>query len=69
MVPERFNAASFFIDRHLAEGRGGEAIFRFGGRPVTYAELAARIHLLITTSPEEAELFLHELALPAPSPR
>lgn len=38
--PERFNAATFFVDRHLAEGRGARTVFRHAGRTVTYAELA-----------------------------
>ena len=41
-VPERFNAATHFLDRHLAEGRGGRTAFRFRGRPITYAEVAVR---------------------------
>jgi benzoate-CoA ligase len=38
--PEHFNAADFFVDRHLAEGRGGRTAFRFRGRSLTYAALA-----------------------------
>jgi benzoate-CoA ligase family protein len=41
-VPERFNAAAFFLDRHLAEGRGDRIAFRYRGRNVTYAEVATR---------------------------
>jgi benzoate-CoA ligase len=37
---ERFNAATFFVDRHLVEGRGHRTAFRHAGRAVTYAELA-----------------------------
>src|SRR5215813_1845847 len=38
-LPERFNAASWFIARHVAEGRGGRvAIVRDEGE-TTYAEL------------------------------
>ncbi|MEK6666097.1 MAG: benzoate-CoA ligase family protein [candidate division NC10 bacterium] len=43
-VPERFNAAAFFADRHLAEGRGSRTVFRYRGRAVTYAELAERVN-------------------------
>ena len=39
-LPEHFNAATFFVDRHLAEGRGGRTAFRFRGRSITYAEVA-----------------------------
>jgi benzoate-CoA ligase family protein len=39
-VPDWFNAATFFVDRHVAEGRGGRTVFRHAGRRATYAELA-----------------------------
>jgi benzoate-CoA ligase len=39
-LPESFNAATFFVDRHLAEGRGGRTAFRFRGRSITYGEVA-----------------------------
>ena len=39
----RFNAAAFFVDRHLEEGRGGRTVFRFEGHAVSYAELAERV--------------------------
>jgi benzoate-CoA ligase family protein len=41
-VPERFNAAKLFLDRHLDEGRGARPAFRYRGRIITYAELAVR---------------------------
>jgi benzoate-CoA ligase family protein len=42
-LPDAFNAAAFFVDRHVAEGRGGRVVFRVPGEsPVTYGELAAR---------------------------
>jgi benzoate-CoA ligase len=41
-LPERFNAATFFVDRHLRQGRGARTAFRFRGRAVTYAEVAER---------------------------
>jgi benzoate-CoA ligase family protein len=37
---ERFNAAAFFVDRHLAEGRGARVAHRAAGRPITWAEVA-----------------------------
>ena len=43
-LPERFNAVNFFVDRHVAEGRGGRVVFRFEGRSVTYGELAERVN-------------------------
>src|SRR6266508_2651017 len=41
-VPERFNAADFFLDRHAREGRGGRPAFRYRGRALTYTEIALR---------------------------
>jgi len=39
----RFNAASVFIDRHLAEGRGGKIAIRTASEAVTYATLAENV--------------------------
>jgi benzoate-CoA ligase family protein len=41
-VPERFNAAALFVDRHRHE-RGSRTAFRFEGRSVTYGELAEQV--------------------------
>jgi benzoate-CoA ligase len=41
-VPARFNAAAFFLDRHVQEGRGERVAFRFQGRAVTYEAVASR---------------------------
>jgi len=43
-VPERFNAATYFVDRHLAEGRGGKVAIECGDERVTYAQLAERVN-------------------------
>ncbi|HJV55990.1 MAG TPA: benzoate-CoA ligase family protein [Methylomirabilota bacterium] len=45
-VPERFNAATYFLDRHLAEGRGARTAFRFRGRGISHAEIALRANRL-----------------------
>lgn len=39
-IPRELNLASWFLDRNLAEGRGGHVALH-GERPVTYEELAA----------------------------
>jgi benzoate-CoA ligase family protein len=39
-VGEHLNIASFFVDRHLAAGRGDRTAFRFAGRSITYADVA-----------------------------
>jgi benzoate-CoA ligase family protein len=38
------NAASVFVDRHLAEGRGSRVAFHHAGRVLTYAGLAERVN-------------------------
>jgi benzoate-CoA ligase family protein len=39
-LPEHFNVASFFVDRHVAEGRSAARAFRFAGRTLDYGEVA-----------------------------
>jgi benzoate-CoA ligase family protein len=43
-VPATFNAATHFVDRHLAEGRGTKIAIECGDQRVTYAELAERVN-------------------------
>jgi benzoate-CoA ligase family protein len=43
-LPERFNVAVPFIDRHLEEGRGAKAAIRTPHETVTYAALAERVN-------------------------
>jgi benzoate-CoA ligase len=43
-IPARFNAASFFVDRHLAEGRGGKVAFFHEDTSITYAALAELVN-------------------------
>ena len=44
-LPERFNVAVPFIDRHVGEGRGGKlAIRTVHGEDVTYAQLAEKVN-------------------------
>ncbi len=40
---DQFNAAEWYIDRHLEEGRGSKLAIEQAGVKVTYAELAARV--------------------------
>lgn len=42
-VPRAYNAASDFIDRNIAEGRGDRTAIIDDGESVTYAELAVRV--------------------------
>jgi benzoate-CoA ligase family protein len=43
-VPPVFNAASYFIDRHVRDGRGGSLAIECGDERVTYAHLAERVN-------------------------
>jgi benzoate-CoA ligase family protein len=40
MEPAPFNAATYFVDRHVEEGRGADVAHRADGRPVTWSEVA-----------------------------
>ena len=42
-VPARFNAATWFVDRHLAEGRGDKVAIECADDRVTYRDLAAKV--------------------------
>src|SRR5690242_21114545 len=43
-VPDRFNAASFFVDRHVVEGRGGKVAFFHEEGELTYAGLQEMVN-------------------------
>lgn len=43
-LPDRFNVAVPFIDRHVGEGRGAKAAIRTLHETVTYGELAERVN-------------------------
>ena len=43
-VPEQFNAASHFVDRNVAEGRGGHTAIECGGVRLTYEEVQRRVN-------------------------
>lgn len=43
-VPDRFNAASFFVDRNVDEGRGDRVAFVCEGRPTTYRALQEQVN-------------------------
>jgi hypothetical protein len=44
LVPDEFNAAAYFIDRHLSEGRAGKVAIECGEVRVTYGELAGLVN-------------------------
>ena len=46
LLPDEFNAAAYFIDRHLSEGRAGKVAIECGDVSVTYRQLADRVNQL-----------------------
>ncbi len=47
-VPEFFNATTYFVDRHVAEGRGGEIAIECGEARITYGEVQQQVNRLGT---------------------
>ena len=45
-LPEVFNAATYFVDRHLDEGGGGDIAIECGDEQVTYQQVAERANRL-----------------------
>ena len=46
LLPDEFNAAAYFIDRHLGEGRAAKIAIECGEARVTYAQLGALVNQL-----------------------
>jgi benzoate-CoA ligase len=44
LLPDEFNAATYFIDRHVQEGRGEKLAFECEGSTVTYQQLGDRVN-------------------------
>jgi benzoate-CoA ligase family protein len=61
-VPAPFNAAAFFVDRHVAEGRAARTAFRFAGRSLSYGEVAEQV-ARAATALAEAGLDLEQRVL------
>ena len=45
-LPHEFNAAAYFVDRHVREGRGHNIAIECGDERVTYAQLEERVNCL-----------------------
>lgn len=43
-LPDRFNAAVYFVDRHLTEGRSGKIAIECGDAALSYSQLAAKVN-------------------------
>jgi 4-hydroxybenzoate-CoA ligase len=48
-LPAIFNAADYFVDRQLREGRGDRVAIECGDERVTYANLAERVGVVGST--------------------
>src|SRR5262245_41088710 len=64
-IPETFNVASHFVDRHVQEGRGASVAFECGDDRVTYAEFQEGVNRfgsalrdVLEVRPEERVLLL-----------
>ena len=63
-IPARFNAASFFVDRHVAEGRGDKVAFFYEDTSLTYGGMAELVNragnalLDLGVQPEQRVLLL-----------
>ena len=64
-LPDIFNAAAWFVDRHVEEGRGARVAIECGDERVTYQELFERVNRLghalrheLDVRPEERVLLL-----------
>jgi benzoate-CoA ligase len=43
-LPDRYNLAGHFVDRHIQEGRGDKTAIVNGDRPLTYGDIAAQVN-------------------------
>jgi len=43
-LPDTFNAASWFVDRNVAEGRGPKVAIECGDQRITYAEVLEHVN-------------------------
>src|SRR5882724_8713957 len=44
LLPDEFNAATYFVDRHLREGRSQKVAFECEAAALTYQQLAERVN-------------------------
>ena len=44
LLPDQFNAATYFIDRHLDQGRGEKIAIEAGEARVSYRQLAEKVN-------------------------
>ena len=62
-IPETFNVAAHFVDRHLREGRAGHVAIECGSESVTYAQLAERVNRFGSALRETLDVRVEERVL------
>src|SRR5260370_33811287 len=61
--PQAFNAAEYFVDRHLREGRGGRIAIECEDQRVSYSQLSDRVNRLGNALRETVEVRMEERVL------
>jgi benzoate-CoA ligase family protein len=59
-LPDTFNAASWFVDRNVAEGRGPKVAIECGDERITYAEVLERVNRAGNVLREQCDLRIEE---------
>jgi 4-hydroxybenzoate-CoA ligase len=59
-LPDTFNAASWFIDRNVAEGRGPKVAIECGDQRISYAEVLERVNRVGNMLRDQFEVRLEE---------
>src|SRR5258708_35688438 len=62
-VQQAFNAAEYFVDRHLREGRGGRIAIECEDQRVSYSQLSDRVNRLGNALRETVEVRMEERVL------
>lgn len=62
-VPEFFNAADHFVDRHIREGRGATVAIECGDERITYAEVSQNVNRCASTLRDAAGVRAEERVL------
>ena len=62
-LPETFNAASYFVDRHVSEGHGGDPAIECGSERITYGQLAERVNRVGNVLRDQFQVRIEERVL------
>jgi acyl-coenzyme A synthetase/AMP-(fatty) acid ligase len=62
-IPQFFNAAEYFVDRHLEEGRSHRIAIECENQRVTYSQLSDRVNRLGTTLRDTLDVRMEERIL------